>query len=263
MKRSGLLIWFLAMIILAVIFVIPSSVSRFAGSMVRKIFRPVSKPLVTFGYETRDFFSLISEIGSLRKENQQLANDLVGSRVDESKMSELTKENDSLKTQLAYKDAHPEMKLVLADVIELDPTNYFGTLVIDKGSADGISVGQAVVSLGVLVGKIDQVSADTSRLMLVTSKDSIVQVMLQNSRTTGTLVGGISGMKLGSIPLDTAIVPSENIITSGLGGKLPKGIYVGTAGGEVSVKSDIFKTIEVKSPVDFSKLEYLFVVTGV
>ncbi|MCX6810571.1 MAG: rod shape-determining protein MreC [Candidatus Berkelbacteria bacterium] len=263
MKKQGILIWFILIVVLSVVFVIPSAVSRSSTGFIREISRPISRPLVTFGYNTHDFFSMIFEIGNLRRENQRLANDLVASHVDESKMLELTKENEDLKTQLAYKNAHPEMKMVLADVIGLDPTNYSATLVIDRGSDDGIAVGQAVISLGVLVGKIDQVSKNNSRVILITSKDSIVQVMLQNSRTIGVLSGGIAGMKLGSVPLDTAIAPSENIITSGLGGKLPKGIYVGTAGSEVSVKSEIFKTIEVISPVNFSKLEYLFIVTGV
>ncbi|MEI8061041.1 MAG: rod shape-determining protein MreC [Candidatus Berkelbacteria bacterium] len=263
MKKRGLLTWFIVIIILVAFFVVPSPVSRYSAGFIRKVSRPISKPLVNFGYSTRDFFSMIFEIGSLRRDNQQLANDLVQLKVDGAKLTEISAENKSLKSQLDYKNAHPEMTMVLADVIGLDPSNYFGTLMIDKGSRDGVLPGQAVVSLGALVGKIDFVSDDSSRVMLITSKDSIVQVMLQNSRTTGVLSGGISGMKLGSIPLDTIIAPSENVITSGLGGKLPKGIYVGTTGSEVSVKSDIFKTVEVASPVDFSKIEYLFVVSGV
>lgn len=263
MKRRNLLIWFSMIIVLVIAFVVPSSLSKFSNDSVRKISGPISKPLVSAGYRIRDFLSLIFEIGDLRRDNRQLTDDLIASRVEKSKTEELAKENESLKLQLQYKSAHPEMKLVLADVIGLDPTNYYGTLVIDKGSNDGVVVGQAVVSLGVLVGKIDQVFSDTSRVLLVTSKDSIVQAMLQSSRTTGILSGGISGMKLGSIPLDTPIAPDENIITSGLGGKLPKGIFIGFASNEISVRSDIFKTIEVVSPVNFSKLEYLFVITGV
>lgn len=263
MKRHGIVIWFILIVVLTAVFVVPSPISNYSNTFVRTISRPISKPLVSFGLKTHDFFSMIWEIGSLRRENQQLANDLIQSKVDQQKMLEITKENENLKTQLDYKNAHPEMEMVLADVIGLDPTNYFGTIMVDRGSDDGVQIGQAVISLGVLVGKIDQVSTTTSRVLLITSKDSIVQVMLQNSRTTGALSGGIAGMELGSIPLDTVVLPSENIITSGLGGKLPKGIYVGTAGSEVSVKSDIFKTIAVTSPVNFSKLEYLFIVTGV
>jgi len=242
---------------------VPSPVSRFSFSLARKIARPVSAPLVVAGYRTRDFFAMVFDIGNLHRENQQLANDLVESKVDQAKMDELQQENSALKTQLDYKESSSGMKLTLADVIGLDPTNYYGTLMLDKGSNDGVAVGQAVVSLGVLVGKIDQVSATSSRVMLITSSNSIVQVMLENSRTTGVLIGGISGMKLEDIPLETQIAPNENIITSGLGGNLPKGILVGTAGSEISAKSDIFETVEVSSPIDFSRLEYLFIVTGV
>ena len=70
-------------------------------------------------------------------------------------------------------------------------------------------------------------------------------------------------MTLENIPLDTPIAGGENIITSGLGGKLPKGILIGKAGKEISAKSDIFKAIEVKSPINFFKLESLFIVSGV
>ena len=263
MKRRGIIIWLMAIIILTLVFVVPSPVNSFSVGIVRNISRPVLKPLISFGRNTANFFSLILEIGDLRKENQQLMADLASARVDQSKMDELGIENQNLKSQLNYSSVHPEMELVLADVIGLDPTDCFGTIMIDKGSNNGVKTGQAVVSLGVLVGKVDQVSADSSRVMLITSKDSIVQVMLQNSRTTGVLVGGISGMQIESIPLDTVVASAEKIITSGLGGKLPKGIYVGTAEEEVSIKSDIFKTYGINSPVNFSKLEYLSVVTGI
>jgi len=262
MKRRNLFIWFLILFLTIAVFIVPSPVSEFSSQLIRKISKPISRPLISFGYKTKDFFLMIFQIGSLRSENQKLTNDLVVSLVNNSKMLELEKENQNLKTQLEYKNAHPEMKLTSANVIGLDPTNYYGTLMIDKGSDDGVSVGQAVISLGVLVGKIDQVSNNSSRVLLVTSKDSIIQVMLQESRTTGVLIGGISGIKLENIPLDTVISPSEKVITSGLGGKLPKGLLVGVVGNEISTKSDIFKTVEVKSPTTFSRLEILFVVTG-
>jgi len=263
MKRRSLLIWLVVAIAVIVIFIIPSAISRKSSDFILAITTPVSRVLVSAGRKITNTFSVISEIGNLRKDNQRLTEDLVRAKVDSARLTELEIENNELRKQLEYKEAHPEMKLVPTNVVGLDPTNFYDTIVVDKGSNDGITQGIAVISLGVLVGKIDEVWGESSRVLLITSKDSIIQVMLENSRTTGILKGGISGMTLENIPLDTPIAGGENIITSGLGGKLPKGILIGKAGKEISAKSDIFKAIEVKSPINFFKLESLFIVSGV
>lgn len=262
MKHRGIIIWFAVAIILIVIFLIPP-MSRKSSEIISAGTRPISRALVAAGRKVANIAAIFSEIANLRKDNQRLSEDLIRAKVDSTKLTELEIENQELKKLLNYKEAHPEMKLISANVIGLDPTNFYDSVVIDRGSDDGIEKGMAVVLLGVLVGKIDQVMPRTSQVLLITSKDSIVQVMLESSRTAGVLKGGISGMTLENIPLDTPVAAEENVITSGLGGKLPKGLFVGKAGKEVSVKSDIFKTVEVKSEVNFSKLETLFVVSGV
>jgi len=263
MKRRGIIIWFIVTVVFIAVFIIPSPISRAGSNFVVNITKPISRSLVSAGKKVASTFSILVEIANLRKENRQLAEDLIRAKVDSAKLSELEIENQNLKQQLDYKEAHPKMKLILANVVGLDPTNFYDTIVLDRGSDGGISTGMAVISLGVLVGKVDQVFPGSCRVMLITSKDSIIQVMLEGSRTVGILKGGISGMALENIPLDTPIAAGENIITSGLGGKLPKGIYVGNAGREISAKSDIFKTIEVKSAINFSKLETLFIVSGI
>jgi len=262
MKRHGIIIWLVIAAICVAVLIVPSAISRASSNFIINLVKPLSGPTISAGRKISGFFPLFSEIGSLRKDNQHLAEDLTRSKVDSAKLTELEFENITLKEQLAYKQAHPELKLLSVRVIGLDPTSLYDSLVIDRGSDDGVSSGMAVTSLGVLIGKINQVSPENSRVLLVISKDSIIQVMLSGSRTDGILKGGISGMTLQDIPLDTQVAANENVITSGLGGGLPKGIFVGNAGREVSTKSDIFKTIEVKSAIDFSKLESLFVVIG-
>jgi rod shape-determining protein MreC len=263
MKSRGFAFWFFIVVIIVGFFLIPSSASRVANNFILKSTGRLAKSFVHVGRRISESFSVVFEIGNLQQENQRLADEIVRSKVDSSKYAEMLVENQNLKEQLKYKDAHPELQLVIANVIGLDPTNYYDTILLDRGSNDGVAIGMAVTSLGVLVGKINQVTDNTSRVLLVTSKDSIVQIMFEKSRTTGVLKGGISGMTLENIPLDTAITDGENVITSGLGGRLPKGIFVGNASKEISVKSDIFKTIEIKSPLNFQKFETLFIVAGV
>jgi len=263
MRKRGVLIWFLTVILIIGFFLIPSPVSRIAKNFLLKNSGGPASSLINFGHQLSNSFSVIFEISKLRKENQRLTIELVESKVDSSKFAEFEIENKNLKEQLDFKEAHPEMKLLIANVIGLDPTNFYDSVLVNRGSNDGVSSGMAVIYLGGLVGKTDQVGENSSTVILITSKNSIAQIMLEGSRTTGVLKGGISGMTLENIPLDTVINADENVVTSGLGGKLPKNIFVGNAGQEISVKSDIFKTVEVKSPINFRKLETLFIVTGV
>lgn len=260
MKQKGLLIWFFAIVILAMLFLAPSDISKTTKGTVLDFSKQTAKILSIGGRKTKSFVSIFFEIGRLRKENQNLANKIVELGAQESKLNEAEIENSRLKELLSYKTAHPEENFLIADVIGLDPTGFYDTILVNKGSNDGISTGLAVTSLGVLVGKVTDVWQATSKITLIISKDSIIQVMLQNSRTNGILRGGISGMVLDDIPLDTLVAENENIITSGLGGSLPKNIYVGTAEKEISVKSDIFKTIKIKSPIDFPKLEIVSII---
>jgi cell shape-determining protein MreC len=95
--------------------------------------------------------------------------------------------------------------------------------------------------------------------MLISSKDSIVQVMLQDSRAKGILRGGNSGLFIENIISDTDYKEGEYVITSGLGGKMRQGILVGKAGKADSLSSSLYKNIAVSSLIDMFKLEIVFV----
>ena len=75
----------------------------------------------------------------------------------------------------------------------------------------------------------------------------------------GVLKGGLSWITLENIPQDSSVVDDEIIVTSGLGGGMKQGIVIGTISGQKSGKAEIFKLFSVKSPIDFNKLEMVFI----
>lgn len=180
-------------------------------------------------------------------------------RVDSNQIEELKKENALLKKELGFIAPENKASLVPAKIIASDPTSFSDNIIIDKGMDDGIKNGMAVTSNGVFIGTIKETWAETSSVILITNKDSIVQAMLQNSRAKGVLRGGISGLYLDDITTDTDYKIGENVVTSGLGGGIPAGLLIGTAGKLESSSSSIFKTISVEGAVDVSNLELVFV----
>lgn len=216
-------------------------------------------PLSDFGIGWQKRFSFISEIKRLSSDNKKLADQLLQAEVDSSKIKELEFENGLLKKELGFKEENVDLSLLPSHVIGREPTSFLDHIMIDKGSADGVEVNMAVISGGVLVGQVRETFDNESIVTLITSKDSLILSMLQDSRAKGLLRGGISGLILENIAQDVDCKPGEDVVTSGLDGELKPGILIGKTGSLESSTSDLYKNISVEPLSDLSKLELVFI----
>ncbi len=132
------------------------------------------------------------------------------------------------------------------------------SLVINKGTNDGFAKGMAVVAQGFLVGRVEEALTHTSRVLLLTSSESLLPVVLQNSRSVGVLRGGASGLAIEEITRDVSISIDEAVVTSNIGDVIKSGIPVGKVTSVVAGKSDVFQSANVNSPIDLSRLEVVF-----
>jgi len=214
---------------------------------------------VLFGQRTKGSFSFIGQIAHLKQENDFLVNKITELEVDKSKITELEVENKTLKGELGFVSESGINELIPAKITMREPTSFLDNIIIDKGKNDGVREGTAVLSSGTLIGQVKETYNNTAKVVLVTSKDSLVQAMLQGSRSKGILRGGISGLFLENIIQDTEYSSGEYVVTSGLGGKIKQGILIGRAGKIQSTTSGIFKSIAVDPIADMSKLELVFI----
>lgn len=231
---------------------------------IKKIFISVtsssSTRLSSGGAGIRNFFGSISNISSLRKQNNELADKISQLEVDRSKISELQHENDLLKQELGFAQKNQELSLLPAIIIGREPTSFLDHVIIDKGKLDGVEKGMGAIFSGALVGQVSDVYENQAKIILVTSKDSIIQAMLSNSRSKGLLRGGISGLVLQNIVQDINFETGEYVVTSGLDGQLKPGILVGKTTHVESSTSDLFKNIGVEPIADLSRLELVFII---
>jgi rod shape-determining protein MreC len=219
----------------------------------------ISANFSQFGTSIREKLSFFARIGRLKTENESLADLLNQFQVDSSRILELENENTLLKQELGFFQQDQQEALVPAKIIQREPVSFLDNFIIDRGTSDGLIVNMAVVSHSVLVGQISEVYEHTAKVTIITSKDSIVQAMLQDSRAKGILKGGLSGLFLENIVSDAEFKDGENIITSGLGGEMKQGILIGKANKLKSSGTGIFKTISVEPLVDLTKLEIVFI----
>lgn len=212
------------------------------------------------GSNIRNFFGTIKDIGSLKEQNNELADKISQLEVDRSKITELQHENDLLKQELGFVQKNQDLSLLPATIIGREPTSFLDHVIIDKGQKTGVKQGMGVIFGGALVGQVSEVYDNQSKIVLVTSKDSIIQSMLQNSRSKGLLRGGISGLVLENIVQDVSFETGEYVVTSGLDGQLKPGILIGRTTNVESSTSDLFKNISVEPIADLSRLEIVFLI---
>jgi len=196
---------------------------------------------------------LSRENATLQVQNSQLEAQL-------AKLNSVQGENDTLRQDLNFKNSRNDLKLVPADVLTFSPTGLYQSFTINRGTSDGIQANQAVVSNGFLIGKIHSVTTNTAEVWLITNRNLITPVVLTGSQTVGLLSGGIRGLVVENIPLDTKVAVGESVVTSSLEGIYPSGIAVGKVEQVISAKEDIFLTLRISTPVKLGDLTVVFVV---
>lgn len=225
-----------------------------------KITKPFSQKILTVSNNAGGIISDIKNIRSLQRENSEYEKENNDLKAKIAALSEVSHENDVLKKELGFVGASPEKELIPARVINKSPASFFQNIRIDKGSSSGVEKGKAVLSEGYLIGIVQDVGKDYSDVTLIIDSRSLVAVVLQDSRGTGLLRGGLKGLTMEDIPLDIKTKKGEMVVTSGIGDGLPSGIAVGQVEEIISSTSEIFQRATVKSPIEFGNIEFAFVV---
>jgi rod shape-determining protein MreC len=204
------------------------------------------------------YFFLIS----VAKENATLKKALNRATEKNNALSEFEISNRRLRNLLNFRKTVPHM-ILSAEVIGRDPTPWFKTIIIDKGKADGIEKGFAVVVPEGIVGQVVHVSYHYSKVLLIIDSNSAVDALAQKIRARGVVKGEPTGLCLFDYVLRKhEIDVGDTVISSGLDGVYPKGLRIGHVSEVVKRNSDIFQEITVIPFVDFETLEEVLIITN-
>jgi rod shape-determining protein MreC len=209
------------------------------------------------------FVSDFSELQSQRQHSAELERALVNFQAEIVELREIKADYARLVALLNYRSINEDKQFLTATVSGRDPTGLLRTIQIDRGSRDGITVGMSVVTDLGLVGRVYRVTATHSQVQLVTDTNSFVNARLQTSRGEGSVVGTASGdLRLTFIPLTDEVKDGDSVVTSGIGGKFPRGLIIGQVTNTRLDDSKLFQEAQVRSLIDFNRLEIVMVVTS-
>ncbi len=195
----------------------------------------------------------------VREENLRLRAELQKSKALNNKYAEAVAINDRLTKLLGLKESLSAPNLT-ARIIGRDPSLWFKTLIIDRGSSDGVKQGMPVVTAEGIVGQIMSLSPHYAKVLLTIDPNSAIDVIVQRTRVQGIIKGNGSGYQLHYVLKNWKISRGDTIVTSGLGGIFPEGLQVGTVTRVTESRRGMFQKIDIQPSVDFSQLEHLIII---
>lgn len=205
--------------------------------------------------------SYIALVG-MRQENAELKHRVESLEAQNASLQELAHENERLRGLLGVVSSQGVRGRVVAGVIGYDASNWVKAISIDKGTADGITVGMPVVGTAGIVGQVIAAARGSSRVLLLTDHSSGIDAIIQSSRARGVVEGlGSSNCRWRFVSTGEEVKIGDRVISSGSDGVYPKGFLIGTVSAVDDGGRGLFQNIEVDPAEDFLKLESVLVLT--
>ncbi|MGY8857287.1 MAG: rod shape-determining protein MreC [Pseudomonadales bacterium] len=197
---------------------------------------------------------------ALRRENMQLKSQLIHAHAKLQQQDYILAQNARLQGILST--TKPEQfDLNLAQVIGTDTNLLRQIVVLNKGEQDGVQVGQTVIDEDGVLGQIINVYPNTSRLLLITDEQQSVAVTVKRTGQRAIVTGqGIpSSLSLNYVFKTSDVRVGDELVSSGLGGRIPAGYRVGRIAHVKDEQTDNFRTIEVTPAANFIDNAYVLI----
>ncbi len=194
------------------------------------------------------------------EENRKLREEVNKLRMEQEEYRETFFENQRLRDILSLKEREKRY-VATARIISRGEDPWSNTLVVEKGSRDGIAKDMAVITPIGLIGKVSSVSDRYSHVLLVTDMNFSAAVKIQETREDAILSGtGAGYCILKYVPEEEKVKPGDIIVTSGFDDLFPQELVIGYVTRVAKKGASIFQQVEVAPAQDLTKLDEVVIV---
>lgn len=204
---------------------------------------------------------IVVDRGLLMKENAKLKEDALHLEHKRQQLDGLIEENDRLRSLLNGRMRIPD-EVTLVELIGVNPDPFQHQVVINQGSEDLIYLGQPVLDAGGVMGQIVEMSHYTSRVMLITDARHAIPVELNRTgfRAIALGKGELSELELEHVSDTVDIQVGDLLVTSGLGGRFPRGYPVAEVHEVIRDPGLSFSKVKARPTARLDKSRHLLVV---
>lgn len=251
-------------LLLSVIFLLPKqtrSVLQTVGQPISAVvFLPI-EALTTLEQSVIGLWQEYVALRHVREDNRQLRRDLDGLQRQNSDLRESAVAAQRLGSLLEFKEQFVP-HTVAARVVGRDSTNWYSSVILNKGDRDGIRPEMGVMTSAGIVGRVVKTGPFSSIVLLVTDPHNAITGIIQRSRDEGIVEGTFQGRaRIKYLPLLASIRVGDIVVTSGLTGGFPRGIVIGTVLTMQKEEGELFQSAEIAPQADLSKLEEVLIIT--
>jgi len=206
----------------------------------------------------RTQMELTTQIDQLTEENKLLSGELAS-------MNELALENERLWSLLGVTRTLVDQEYIAAKVTGKEPGGWFETFVLDVGEKDGVRKDDPVLNADGLVGRVMEVYDTSCVVMSIIDSRSAAAALVERTRDNGVVQGSLyltdssELLRMYYLPEGSELSMGDRVITSGLDGIYPKGLYIGSILSISRERSAGDSYVVVDTAVDFAHLETVLV----
>ncbi|MFH1854902.1 MAG: rod shape-determining protein MreC [bacterium] len=223
----------------------------------KSVILPASNILVETGKRIVSPISLLKDIGSLNSKNKELENNNRELTAKVARLKNSSRQCIELMREVDKSEALGEV--IIAKVVSRTPGGLSQKIIINRGEEDSVKSGSAVLANGYFVGRVGKVEKNRSEVELIFSHGLLVPVMMEKNPEGGLLQGGLEGLTVTDIPINSKIEAGDKVMTSGLGGELPSGLLIGGVALNLGIEGELFQRVRVKSPINPYLIDFVSV----
>ncbi len=217
-----------------------------------------SVALSTVFYPVQAVASSVKGYGNLQTQNEILKEQNARLRLELDNAREGLKELVRLRALVRF-DNRWEYPIVTSRVVGKNPGRVTTTLVVNRGSVDGLKPDMPAFSMDGLVGRVGKVASHHAQIQLILDPNMKFSVIDTRTRTIGFAEPMDDHFLMVTVPTHVGVKAGDTLVTSGLGGIFPKGLAVGVVSDVRKMDLDVISLLVVKPFQEVTELEELFV----
>ena len=206
-------------------------------------------------------FAWIQSLMFLEKENQVLREKNLELSLQVESMLNLQNENNALMEMLEFKK-NKKFIIKSAKVVNKGVQPNLLSIIIDRGTVDGVKNNLPVLTPKGVVGKTIEASKNNSIVQLISDANFRLSTRILPSGATGILrfVNGETA-EIREVQKNVVINIGDKVVTSGFSDIYPAGLPVGTVKGVYQDRGSFQKVVSIYLPNDLNAFQHVFIIT--